>query len=249
MDPGSVESISGEAVCIDDSAKDARFTFDVEVTPGLNQKQEYWYQFESDDFSQLNVGDVKVYANGVGTESIREEGSFELAANSDVETITVVGTIGTERRFTKNDAISLTVGTDETFTDSITDTQQIKAFDESCLDPGSVESVEAGAACIDGDATRAKFAFDVTVVGGLNQPQTFYYAFSSRSLTGDEIKDVQVLVDGVPLSSLNISVGEIGEINLAKGELSDGGVMSVIGKVETTEPMTDRCDHTHHLDQ
>ena len=84
----------------------------MEVTPGLNQKQEYWYQFESDDFSQLNVGDVKGVCEWSGTESIREEGSFELAANSDVETITVVGTIGTERRLTAKDAISLTVGTD-----------------------------------------------------------------------------------------------------------------------------------------
>ena len=130
LDPGSVESISGEAVCIDDSAKDARFTFDVEVTPGLNQKQEYWYQFESDDFSQLNVGDVKVYANGVEQKVLEKKGSFELAANSDVETITVVGTIGTERRLTAKDAISLTVGTDVELTveNSITDTQQIKSL-------------------------------------------------------------------------------------------------------------------------
>ena len=76
LDPGSVESISGEAVCIDDSAKDARFTFDVEVTPGLNQKQEYWYQFESDDFSQPECWRREGVCEWSGTESIREEGIF-----------------------------------------------------------------------------------------------------------------------------------------------------------------------------
>ena len=72
---------------------------------------------------------MKVYANGVEQKVLEKKGSFELAANSDVETITVVGTIGTERRLTAKDAISLTVGTDVELTaeNSITDTQQIRS--------------------------------------------------------------------------------------------------------------------------
>ena len=126
-----MESVSGEVVCINQSAKEAKFTFNVDVTSGLNVDQPYWYKFESETFSELNVADVQVYVNGEEKDVYENKGYFVIEKDSGVESISVVGTIGTERRFTKNDAISLTVGTDETFADSITDTQQIKAFDES----------------------------------------------------------------------------------------------------------------------
>ena len=115
----------------------------------------------------------------------------------------MIGTVETTEPMTVQDAIVLTVSKEKDYSDGVTEAAKIKEF-ENCGAPGSVESIEAGAACIEGDATRATFEFDVSVKGGLNKAQTFYYAFSSRSLSGEEIKDVQVLLDGKKIDGASV---------------------------------------------
>ena len=74
------------------------------------------------------------------------------------------------------------------------------------------------------------------VTGGLNQAQTFYYVFDSRSLKGEEITDVKVMLDGEEIEGA--TVGESGEFTVPQGELRNGGVISVVGTVTTSRPMT-----------
>ena len=96
----SVDKITALALCR--SGRDATFTFVVDLEPGLNHKQTYYYELRSNGFTEADIESVKVYDQS-GTEIHKGQLSndqFELSANSEVSELKVVLTVKPDRRLT-----------------------------------------------------------------------------------------------------------------------------------------------------
>ena len=186
---GLVDGVTAEGVCIEDgSAKNAEFTFGVELSGAYNQEQEYFYEFSGNK----DAGDYEltglsvVYGDSVSpVEPGRgKAGSFVLPAEVSGE-FKVLASIRAKDKLRGDEAITLTIDNKELAGDSPNATARIDEF-ENCVIEGLVDGVTAEGVCIeDGSAKNAEFTFGVELSGAYNQEQEYFYEFSGNKDAGD----------------------------------------------------------------
>ena len=188
---GLVEYVTAKGVCIEDgNAKNAEFTFDVELSGAYNQEQTYYFEFTGngigkDDVTSLTytVGDV---TKDVNVKDGKGEFTIEKNDYPDGAAISVVAVVEKQKgNLTDTDSLTLTIDNKALVGDSPSDEAVIGNFDQCVID-GLVEYVTAKGVCIeDGNAKNAEFTFDVELSGAYNQEQEYFYEFSGNKKAGD----------------------------------------------------------------
>ena len=233
---GLVEYVTAKGVCIEDgNAKNAEFTFDVELSGAYNQEQTYYFEFTGngigkDDVTSLTytVGDV---TKDVNVKDGKGEFTIEKNDYPDGAAISVVAVVEKQKgNLTDTDSLTLTIDNKALVGDSPSDEAVIGNFDQCVID-GLVEYVTAKGVCIeDGNAKNAEFTFDVELSGAYNQEQTYYFEFTGNGIGKDDVTSLTYTVGDVT-KDVNVKDGK-GEFTIEKNDYPDGAAISVVAVVE-----------------
>ena len=189
---GLVDGVTAEGVCIEDgSAKNAEFTFGVELSGAYNQDQTYYFEFAGDGIKAEDVTSL-TYTVGDVTKDVKVtdgKGQFTIEKGDypDGGKFSVVATVESQGKLKETDSLTLTLDNKDLVGNSPSAEAQIDNFENCAIEAVPPEiSITPDAACeVTGGLsdTTAIFRFSVSVDSARDQAQTLDYTLVAKGIS------------------------------------------------------------------
>ena len=218
---GLVKEVDPKGFCLEDgSAKNATFTFDVELSGSVNQDQTYYFEFSGNGITPGEVKLLKYTINGETKDVPVEDGKGQFTVKEkeypEGGEFSVQADVVSNDKLKETDSLTLTIDNKEFVEDSETAKtgEALIGNFEDCVIDGLVQDIMPTGACIDdGNANKAIFAYSVRLSAAYNQEQEYFYDFKGNK----DLDDYEVL--GIYVNGqLARAQGASGSFIIPKGE-------------------------------